>query len=665
VNNRHDAGGWLRPIKRRSVLAGIAAATVWPLGARAQQRDGRRVLAVLVGNALNADDPAAQRQIQPFQKAMAEAGWIGTIHIEYRFAAGDAARFETAAAEIVASSPDVIYALNLRSVLAVRQKTNVIPIVFSEVVDPVGARLVARFVRPGGNVTGFVSNEIETAGKWIQFLEEIAPRLSRVGTLYNPDLAPYADSFVAAGRRAAGAKMPLVTFPASTSRDLDKAVASLSRGGGGLWVIPDPFTSVNLAEIIAQCGRLRVPAIYPFPASTRDGGLISYAFDFDEQMRQPVSYISRILHGESPAELPVQAPTKYVLFRQPQDRESTRSYRAAVTPRRGGRGDRMRRREFIVMVGGLAVAWPRASIAQTPAHRPLVGMLYPASEEVAPPNIGAFRARIAELGYVEGRDFDLAIRYAPARTEQENLRLAGELIAMSPTVLVVATSSTTVAVQKLAPTTPLVGVNMDDAVALGLVTSIAHPGGNVTGLTYASSAALPGKQLALLKELSSSIVRVGALLAADDAQTAHALAEAAAKLGLALRSFPIALGEELATTTATAAIEADALYFGPGPLFNTYRTEIARLVANTRRPAIYSAREYVLVGGLMAYGPSVIKAYALAADYVAKILGGAKPADLPVQQPELYQLVINLKTAKTLGITIPPTLLALADEVIE
>jgi putative ABC transport system substrate-binding protein len=324
------------------------------------------------------------------------------------------------------------------------------------------------------------------------------------------------------------------------------------------------------------------------------------------------------------------------------------------------------RRDLIAMLGSAVVAWPQSALAQARTRRPIVAMLYPASEEVAPPNIGAFRTRLAELGYVDGRDFDLVIRYAPTRSEQENLRLGAELLALTPAVIVVGFVSSIVLVRQLTSSVPLVGVNLgDDPVALGLAASLAHPGGNITGVASTSGVSLAGKQLALLKELVPSVVRVDALISSEDPEIERALPKAARKLNLYLHISHIARREDLESAIAQAEGNADALYFGAGPFFNTHRLKISALVAKTRLPNFYASRESVVVGGLISYGPSVPRAYAAGAVYVAKILSGAKPADLPIEQPTLYELVINLKTAKALGLTIPPMLLARADEVIE
>ena len=326
----------------------------------------------------------------------------------------------------------------------------------------------------------------------------------------------------------------------------------------------------------------------------------------------------------------------------------------------------MKRREFITALGGAAV-WPAATRAQGTVRRPVVGYLSPASEEVAQPYIAAVRARPAELGYVEGRNYELALRYAPLPNREAALRLGAELLTLSPAVIVMGSPKPMIlAIHELTVSVPVVFVNLiEDPVALGLATSIARPGGNMTGFMLSSDTAIVGKQLALLRELTPSIGRVDALFPVQDVASERFVKDAAPNLNLSIRTFFIGHGEEIAPIVAAAEGNADAFLFGAGPLFNTMRRDIVALVARTQLPAVYHDRELVVAGGLMSYGSSIRKNYAAAAEYVAKILGGAKPGDLPIQQPAIYDLVINLKTAKTLGLTVPPTLLAAANEVIE
>ena len=321
----------------------------------------------------------------------------------------------------------------------------------------------------------------------------------------------------------------------------------------------------------------------------------------------------------------------------------------------------MRRRDFIVAVGGTVAVWPGAAIAQSVAGRPLVAMLIPVSEEFGRRSVAAFQGRLSELGYVEGRQLDFAVRYAPVDAADR----VSEIVALAPAVIV--TSGVLAVLNRLhqLPSPPPVvwAILSQDPVALGFAQSFAHPGGNMTGAMAFSTPAIVGKQLGILKELVPSITRLDALLAPTDAATAGTLPEASRNLGMAIRTYTIARAEDLAP--AIAAADGDALFFGVGPLFNAERRNIVALVAQKRRPAIYTARDQAEAGGLISYGADVVKNYRLAGDYVAKILAGAKPADLPIEQPNNYELVINVKTANSLGLTIPPTLLARADEVVE
>jgi putative tryptophan/tyrosine transport system substrate-binding protein len=304
-------------MRRREFVALVGGAAVgWPLAARGQQPSRIRRIGVFVGNAPSADDPWARRQLQPFQEAMRDAGWIEgkNINIEFRFAAGDPARFPIVASELVASAPEVIYAISHPAVEAVLRITHAVPIVFSEVADPIGPGYVASLAHPGGNVTGFVVWEPAMAGKWVQLLTQIAPSVEQIGVMYQPDLAFYAPAFISAAAPAIGHSVTLTKCPVRDDRDIEDAVASLGREPpGGLWIIADPFTVARGDIIIADTARFRVPAIYTVPGAVTRGGLISYTWAFDMQMRQPASYVDRILKGESPSALPVQAPTKYDL----------------------------------------------------------------------------------------------------------------------------------------------------------------------------------------------------------------------------------------------------------------------------------------------------------------------------------------------------------------
>jgi putative ABC transport system substrate-binding protein len=300
-------------MKRRDFVTLLGGAAAWPLAARAQQRV--RHIGVLIGYALNADDPVAHEMRRPFENAMQDAGWTGgkNIRLEYRFGGGNLATINAAAGELVALSPELIYALGLPAAQAVRGKTSTIPIVFSRVGDPVGFGLVSSISRPGGNVTGFMVWDFSIGGKWLQLLREIAPELRRVGVIYNPETAPYAAALIASAKAAAG-QVTVIECPTHNDHEVETAASSLAQQPhSGLMVVPEPFTNEHRDQIITQAARYGLPSLMSIFGATKRGALISYNYEFDAMMRQPVSYIDRILKGQVPGDLPVQAPSKFVL----------------------------------------------------------------------------------------------------------------------------------------------------------------------------------------------------------------------------------------------------------------------------------------------------------------------------------------------------------------
>jgi len=304
-------------MNRREVitLLGGAAAT-WPHAAQAQQAYPARRIGVFLGLAASADDPGASEIVRPSKAAMQEAGWIDgmNIRLDYRFGGGDLAKINAAAAELVALAPELIYATGLPPAQALRQKTQTIPIVFSLVADPVGFGLVERLNHPGGNVTGFIVWDLSIGGKWMQLLQEIAPDLRRIGIMYNPDTAPYAPPLVASAKATATRGVAVFDCLTRDDREIEAAASSLANEPHcGLLILPEPFTNAHRDQIIAQSARFGLPTLNPVFGAANRGALISYTYAFDVMMRQPVTYIDRILRGESPGKLPVQAPTKYVL----------------------------------------------------------------------------------------------------------------------------------------------------------------------------------------------------------------------------------------------------------------------------------------------------------------------------------------------------------------
>lgn len=304
-------------LTRRGFIPLLGSASLaWPLTVHAQPPNRVRQIGVFLGLVASADDPAASEILRPFKAAMQEAGWIDgrNIRMEYRFGGGEIPKINTAAAELVALAPELIYATGLPPVQALRQRTRTIPIVFSLVADPVGFGLVESLNNPGSNVTGFVVWDLSIGGKWLQLLQQIAPDLSRIGIMYNPDTAPYAASLIASARAAAKRDVSLIECHTRNDSDIEAAASLLGQEPrGGLLVIPEPFTNANRDRIIAQSIRFKLATLNSAFGAANRGALISYTYAFDVMMRQPATYIDRILRGEAPHNLPVQAPTKYVL----------------------------------------------------------------------------------------------------------------------------------------------------------------------------------------------------------------------------------------------------------------------------------------------------------------------------------------------------------------
>jgi ABC-type uncharacterized transport system substrate-binding protein len=303
-------------VRRRGFLVVLGGAAAWPLAGHAQQPE--RIPRVGVLMPFPENDPFIRAIVAAFAQALAHLGWVEgkNIQIDYRFAANDPALFETYAAELTGLSPQAILASTPPAVEALRQQTRTIPIVFALVLDPVGAGLVQNLARPGGNITGFGAVDPPFFGKWLQLLEDIAPGVRRVAVIFNPDTQPYAIFFNRAIEAAAPSIGVTITLaPVHDDAAIEKAIAILGRDpGGGLICLPDSFTTAHRDVIIAAATRHRLPLIGAGDVFARADGLISYWFDVVDIHAQAASYIDRILRGASPADLPVQQPTRYKLI---------------------------------------------------------------------------------------------------------------------------------------------------------------------------------------------------------------------------------------------------------------------------------------------------------------------------------------------------------------
>jgi putative ABC transport system substrate-binding protein len=304
-------------MRRRNFVAGLASTTaVWPIAARAQQAGPVRLVSVLMAYAES--DSAAQSWLAAFRAALAKLGWTegSNLRIELRWSAADPDKIRTFAKELVDLRPDAIFGVSTPVIGALARETRIIPIVFAGVTDPIGAGFVSNLAHPGGNITGFTVNDPAVGGKWVELLKEIAPRTVRVALLFNPTTAVPIQFFMPSIQAAASSfAVEVIAAPVHAKDEVEGVVAAQARSpGGGLIVMPDAFNEPIRELIIALAARYSVPAIYYNRFFSEPGGLISYGEARVETFRLAAGYIDRILKGEKPANLPVQAPTKFELI---------------------------------------------------------------------------------------------------------------------------------------------------------------------------------------------------------------------------------------------------------------------------------------------------------------------------------------------------------------
>jgi putative tryptophan/tyrosine transport system substrate-binding protein len=326
----------------------------------------------------------------------------------------------------------------------------------------------------------------------------------------------------------------------------------------------------------------------------------------------------------------------------------------------------IRRREFVILLGGsAAAAWPLAARAQQ-AAMPVIGFLGPTTASFDARRLTAFVERLRQLGWIEGRNVTIEYRWAEGRADRAS-EIAAEFVRSKVDVIVTGGTANVVAAMQATSVIPIVIIGAGDPVGMGLVASLARPGGNVTGLSIQSSD-LAGKQVELLREVVPSLRRLailanaGSLISLQHMREAQAAASA---LGIKVVTLEVRRAEDIAPVFQSLKGAADALLVTADPLLGANRIRINILALSARLPTIQFSREYLETGGFMFFGPNFVDVYRRGADYVDKILRGAKPADIPVEQPTKFELVVNLIAAQALGLEVPPSLLARADEVIE
>jgi putative ABC transport system substrate-binding protein len=300
-------------MKRRDFLAFLGSVTAWPHAVHAQQSERVRLIGML--NTLGWDDPEAQARIAAFEQALRELGWVvgRNLKIEIRQNSGDVDRGRTYAAELVQLAPDAIFTIGSLAIAPLQQATRTIPIVFVNASDPVGAGFVQSMAHPGGNITGFSNFEYSISGKWAELLKQIAPNVTRALTLRDPTTAAGIGQFAAVRSVAQSLGIELTPVNVGDTDEIERNVAAFARSSSGGMIITAGGTGPRRKLIIDLASRYQLPAIYPYRYYAIDGGLITYGPNTLDPVRRAARYVDRILKGEKPADLPVQAPTKYEL----------------------------------------------------------------------------------------------------------------------------------------------------------------------------------------------------------------------------------------------------------------------------------------------------------------------------------------------------------------
>jgi putative ABC transport system substrate-binding protein len=299
-------------MRRREFIAGLGSAAAWPVVARAQQAERLVRIGFLSGNTQQDRYPAAR--LSAFRQTLAERGWGEgrNLRIDYRFAGDDRDLLRKYGAELVGMQPNVVLAVGTGSAASLKQSSRTVPIVFVEAIDPVGSGLVESLARPGGNATGFLDYEYGLAGKWLELLKQIAPRITQAAVLRDPDQFAGVAQFATIQAVAPSLRVELTPIDVRNTTTTERSVAAFARtANGGLVVLKSFATMIHLKAIVSLAAQLRLPAVYPDRDFAAGGGLLSYGPDLSDQYRRAADYVDRILKGEKPSDLPVQAPTKY------------------------------------------------------------------------------------------------------------------------------------------------------------------------------------------------------------------------------------------------------------------------------------------------------------------------------------------------------------------
>jgi putative tryptophan/tyrosine transport system substrate-binding protein len=601
-----------------------------------------------------------------FMEGLRERGYTDGQHIiiNYRSAEGREDRLPEIAAELLRLKVDVMVADTNAATRAAKKATTTIPVVFIYG-DPVWDGLVASLAKPGGNLTGLSILAPQLAGKRLELLRDVLPTIYRIAVLLDPDASVHRREFAEIQPLAQALRVQLQALELRDSQpDFERLFRQASgQRADAVLILPNPTVTAHRQRLLDIVARSRLPAMYPDSRFTEEGGLMSYGPSHPDLYRRAAFYVDKILKGAKPADLPVEQPTKFELI---VNLTTAKTLGLTIPPKVLTWADK------VISNGGQMPEKTLATKSSTDAQRSAkihrIGILAPGKFGRFMP-ADALRQELRNLGYVEGQNIAYEYRWADGN-EDRLPALAAELLRMKVEIIVATSALAARAAQRLTQMTPIIASATSDPIGMGLVKSLGQPGGNITGLSHIGPE-LGGKRLELLKEITPGISRVAVLARLGKADPARETSikevEAVARsLNVQLHILNVNTSEGIENAFAAIAREkAGALTVLTQSMLLRNGQRIVELAAKNRLPAMYPRSEYVEAGGLVSYGPDRLADQRRAAHFVDKILKGAKPADLPVEQPTKFELAINLNTAKALELTIPPKVLMWADRIIK
>jgi putative ABC transport system substrate-binding protein len=646
---------------RRCVLA-AGALTALGRGAASAQESGRTYRLGVLSGGLTREAPSWVA----FFDELGKAGFVEgrNLIVDWRFVGSSPEQSAASAMKLVQLAPHVLVpAGSTRAIVAAQAVTRTIPMV-GVADDMVASGLIPSLARPGGNLTGISIMATELDGKRQEILMELVPasrQMAALADLIVKERAQLETLQSATAMRGVALSIYPVRGPEEIAAAID---AAQTAGATALNVLASPVLNANRKIILERSAALRLPAIYQWPETADEGGLAAYGPRLAKLNRQLARQVVKVLHGARPADIQVEQPTEFELVINPRTAKAIRLEVPGALLARADEVNRVNRRELLLLVGG-AVTASRALRAQQKAM-PVIGYLNGTTPAANAHLLAAFRQGLSETGYVEGQNVAIEYRWAEFRYDQLPA-LAADLVGRKVDVIAACGGAGEAYVAKSATSTiPIVVTTGANPVATGLVASLARPGGNLTGFTNLNTE-LWQKRVELIAELVPRAKVIGFLRNPNNASIEGAVAstqQAASAKGLHLEVLTAGTEAEIDAAFASAAQQEIGAMIVGDPLFDSRSKQVAA-AARYAVPTIYIWRKYVSDGGLISYGAIPGAAYHTVGVYAGMILNGAKPADLPFQQSTNFELVVNLNTAKSLGVTVPPAILARADEVIE